>query len=84
MAKFKTENDVGDGWSRWVQPVMNGYRMACCDCNLVHTLEFKVVKVLSLDKGVYTIKDAPEGKFIVHFRARRNNRSTSALRKRKK
>lgn len=34
------END--DGWTDWIQPLMSGYRMACCDCGLVHTLDFRV------------------------------------------
>ncbi len=25
-----------------IQPVMEGYRMACCDCGLVHELDFNV------------------------------------------
>lgn len=62
---------------------MKGYRLACCDCDLVHTFEFKVAKVLDLKEGVYTTKDVPDGKFVVHFRCRRNNRSTAALRRKK-
>ncbi len=27
----------------WVKPLMNGYKMACCDCGLVHTINFRVV-----------------------------------------
>lgn len=30
------------GWSRWVQPLEDGYKMACCDCGLVHTMRFRV------------------------------------------
>jgi hypothetical protein len=26
----------------WVQPVRNGYKMACCDCGLVHNMDFRV------------------------------------------
>ena len=26
----------------WVQPVEDGYKMACCDCGLVHELDFRV------------------------------------------
>jgi hypothetical protein len=26
----------------WVQPVCKGYRMACCDCGLVHSMDFRV------------------------------------------
>ena len=28
----------------WVQPVQNGYLMKCCDCGLVHRVDFRVVK----------------------------------------
>lgn len=28
----------------WVQPIRNGYKMRCCDCGLVHRLDFRVVK----------------------------------------
>lgn len=35
--------DDGTGWTVWVQPVMTGYRMGCCDCGLVHTLDFRIV-----------------------------------------
>lgn len=26
----------------WVQPVRRGYKLACCDCGLVHRLDFRV------------------------------------------
>ena len=26
-----------------VQPVMKGYRMACCDCGLVHKINFYIM-----------------------------------------
>jgi hypothetical protein len=29
--------------NEWVQPVRSGYRMRCCDCALVHELDFRVV-----------------------------------------
>jgi hypothetical protein len=35
------END--DGWSDWVEPKPI-YRMACCDCGLVHELEFRTAE----------------------------------------
>ena len=28
----------------WVRPVMKGYKMKCCDCGLVHKIDFKVIK----------------------------------------
>jgi hypothetical protein len=27
---------------QWVQPVRRGYKMECCDCGLVHTLDFRI------------------------------------------
>ena len=26
----------------WVQPKRRGYKLACCDCGLVHTMNFRV------------------------------------------
>ena len=26
----------------WEQPVMKGYRMKCCDCGLVHIVDFRI------------------------------------------
>ena len=26
----------------WVQPVRRGYKMSCCDCGLVHNLDFRI------------------------------------------
>ena len=26
----------------WVTPIRKGYKMACCDCGLVHRLDFRV------------------------------------------
>lgn len=40
----------------WVQPVRKGYLMQCCDCELVHSLDFRIVKL-------------PHGKTKIQFRA---------------
>lgn len=26
----------------WIQPIPEGYRMACCDCGLVHRMNFRI------------------------------------------
>lgn len=26
----------------WQQPIRRGYKLCCCDCGLVHTMDFKV------------------------------------------
>ncbi len=52
---------------KWVKPVERGYLMACCDCCLVHRLDFRVVGVR---------------KKRVQFRVYRRVGQTKALRKR--
>jgi hypothetical protein len=54
----------------WIKPVRRGYRMMCCDCGLVHTLNFKIVK-----RG--------RGRAVM-FQAFRNNRATAGARQRKR
>lgn len=27
----------------WVQPTRKGYKMECCDCGLVHTVDFRII-----------------------------------------
>jgi len=27
----------------WVQPVRTNYRLQCCDCGLVHRMDFRIV-----------------------------------------
>jgi hypothetical protein len=31
-----------DGWTRWIWPIHDGYRFRCCDCELVHVMQFRV------------------------------------------
>lgn len=67
-----------DGWSDWQAPHMANYRMVCCDCGLSHTLEFKVLKTRQAGKF---ISGSEQRGMRVLFRARRNNRSTAAIRR---
>jgi hypothetical protein len=39
--RMHPEKQLGDGWTRWVQPVPKGYLMECCDCGLVHRMNFR-------------------------------------------
>jgi hypothetical protein len=27
---------------RWIYPVMEGYKFCCCDCGLVHKMDFRI------------------------------------------
>ena len=40
--RLKPEKELYSGWTRWVQPVERGYLMACCDCGLVHRMDFRI------------------------------------------
>jgi len=55
----------------WVQPVKRGYKMACCDCGLVHRINFRVIdsKTGKLVSGVKT-----------QFQAYRHSRATAGMR----
>ncbi len=35
--KYKQAED-----GEWVQPVRRNYKMACCDCGLVHRVDFRI------------------------------------------
>lgn len=61
--KFKIAKD-----NEWIHPKQKGYLMSCCDCGLVHWLDFRVVH----DK---------KGNLETEFRARRAPKYTSAQRK---
>lgn len=45
---FEIMYEGDDGWSDWVHPEP-GYRMACCDCGLVHDMEFQLVRQDQID-----------------------------------
>ena len=73
-----------NGWTDWVTPIMQGYKMACCDCGLVHNVEFRVVRVKRHCKdGGCIVEDLPTNKYKVQVRMNRNERSTGQLRRRR-
>lgn len=72
VQRFRTEHGDGPrGFSRWVQPRMSKYLLACCDCSLIHEMQFRV------------LTRKYDGKQIVQFRARRAERYTARERKRR-
>lgn len=62
MGRKYKEEEAG----KWVQPVRKGYRLACCDCGLVHVMDFRLVQ-------------HAKGKKI-QFRCWRDNRATGQMR----
>ena len=57
-----TEPNEGE----WVQPIRKGYKLACCDCGLVHRMDFRIV-------GNKRKK--------IQFRVFRDNRATGQMRR---
>lgn len=79
---MKKINAGEGGWSDWQQPRMPGYRMGCCDCGLVHDMEFKVLRVTKQNTdGSWEAEELDPAEFRVSFRAKRNNRSTAQIRR---
>jgi hypothetical protein len=37
MSKYKDATD------EWIRPIKNGWKLSCCDCHLVHTIDFRIV-----------------------------------------
>ena len=58
----------------WLQPKRKGFLMGCCDCGLVHRMDFVVVK-----DGKVLGKE-----FKVQFRASRARNYTAAQRRRER
>jgi hypothetical protein len=82
MGKYPQYAANEDGWSDPVQPVMDRYRLACCDCGLVHDLSFTVLRVTArADDGSWDGEPLDPTVYRVEFRARRNNRSTGQMRR---
>ncbi len=70
--KYSNESAfVGEsGFSRWIRPIERGYRLECCDCSLVHEINFAVVKDVS-------------GKPRATFQVKRDSITTRVKRKEK-
>ena len=64
---IKHEVDSFDDWSEWVCPDTTQYFMKCCDCGLVHEMQFNVVKYSEGDK----CEDFDDPYVQAVFRARR-------------
>lgn len=69
----KREYPSPDGW---VMPSKRGYHLACCDCGLVHRMDFDVVE----DGAGPAYRRAPR-KYRAIFRADRAVRETARYRK---
>lgn len=71
--KLKSVNALKSGWTRWQNPIMKGYLMGCCDCGLVHEMEFKIVKLKGKPKknGWWKNEEMNPEKYRIAMRAKR-------------
>ena len=86
MAKIKRIVEVDENGSDPIFPKMGGnYKLACCDCGLVHDIEFYVVEILERHPNGFFAYSEPldNERYQVMFKAKRNNRSTSNMRRKK-
>ena len=78
--RYKVEFEGEDGWTQWIQPKHTGYKLRCCDCALVHDMEFRVVRDDQNDPLVDPEKII---KGLVVFRVKRDARATAACRRKR-
>lgn len=86
MRKFipYAERPGKGGWCRWVTPVMRRYKLVCCDCSLVHEMEFDALKVNTrTTRRRFNATKLDTKTYRVAFRVRRKNGLTKLLRKRR-
>jgi len=86
MKKIKAEKTKNGVWSDWINPRMTNYHMGCCDCNLYHTLNFKVVRVLKTrtrkgKKIGELVRELSKKEYKVMFKVKRNKKMTKEQRK---
>lgn len=85
MSRYPKQTEGEDGWTGWIMPAAN-YRMACCDCSLVHDMQFEAVKEEpdeNAPSGHSAVSEHIAGAKVI-FRARRNNRATAAHRRQRR
>lgn len=76
--EFKKYTTGHGGWSPWVSPVMKGYKMQCCDCGLIHEVDFKIVRFIGEpdENGLTETEPIKDKNIQVLWRLRRLENST--------
>jgi hypothetical protein len=57
------------GFTSWIQPVKRGYLMQCCDCGLVHRMDFRV------NEGRAQFRAQRAERYTAHARRKRRSRT---------
>lgn len=75
MSRHRVEyENPATGWTDWVSPTPRRYQMSCCDCGLVHTLRFRILRVTSRS-GPGRWRGKVVSGYRVQFQARRDERA---------
>jgi hypothetical protein len=69
--EFLVNHPNEDGWCDWQLPHMRGYLMKCCDCGLVHEVEFNAVQVTGENEIGPLGHTLPIDQYRVQLRMRR-------------
>ena len=64
------QEEVENGWCDWVCPKPQGYLMQCCDCELIHEVDFRVVQYEPRPSEVYEVVDDPDLQAQMRLRRR--------------
>ena len=70
-------------YGEWTRPRLTDFREQCCDCGLIHRLDFRIVD----DRGAPARRGAKSGRarrsprLYIEFRTRRDDRATAAARR---
>ena len=65
------------GWCEWITPTMTGYLMQCCQCDLIHEVQFRVLQQTAPAdvNGEWTARPIKNGRVEMRVRRLRKNRS---------
>ena len=73
------------GYSDWIHPNPHKYLMECCDCGLVHEVQFKALHATKARKdGSFRYRELPRPTYRVALRVRRAERYTARQRAKRK
>jgi hypothetical protein len=66
------------GYGEWIRPRMRDFREQCCDCGLIHRLDFRIVDD---GRGGTKGRSRRSLRLRVEVRTRRDDRATAAARR---
>ena len=70
VVQCEPQEALEDGWCDWVCPKPQGYLMQCCDCELIHEVDFRVVQYEPKPSEVYEVVDDPNLQAQMRLRRR--------------